>query len=222
MQQPFSCTPLTYSQLERSFSQARLGRYLTDAKEDKNYALRLYIWNVRLCEAFYLPTQFAEITVRNAIHGALCEKFGTNWNLQGSFLCTLPNRLRTELEVVTKTERFAYGTETTINHIVSGLSFGFWLHLLTKNYDDVLWPIYFSSFFPNKPDNIDRKKLYDRLDAIRTFRNRLAHHKPIFDRKPKSEYSNLLEVVCWVCRDMRWFITTLSRVDQTIALKPRF
>jgi hypothetical protein len=222
LQPPFSCTPLTYSQLERSFSPARLGRYLAAANGDKHYALRLYVWNVRLCEAFYLPTQFAEVTIRNAIHGALATKHGLNWESRGSFLCTLPDRLRRELDDVIRTERAAYGAAMTVDHIVSGLSFGFWLHLLTKKYEGVLWPTYFPQFFPNMPANITRTNLYDRLDSLRIFRNRLAHHKPIFDRSPKTEYNNLLDTVRWACSDMHWFITTLTRIDQTLSARPRY
>lgn len=222
MQPPFSCVPSTYSQLQRSFSAARLSRYFAAANNDRHYALRLYVWNVRLCEAFYLPSQFAEVTIRNAIHGALAAKHGLNWETRGSFLCTLPDRLRKELEDVIRTERDAYGSAMTIDHIVSGLSFGFWLHLLTKNYDGVLWPAYFQQFFPNKPASTTRVDLYERLDRLRVFRNRLAHHKPIFDRSPKAEYNNLLEVVRWVCTDMHWFTTILSRVDQTISARPRY
>lgn len=221
MQPPFSCTPLTYLQLERSFSAARLGRYLAAANGDRHYALRLYVWNVRLCEAFYLPTQFAEVTIRNAIHGALTAKHGTNWEARGSFLVTLPDRLRRELDDVIRSERAAYGATMTVDHIVSGMSFGFWLHLLTKNYEGVLWPAHFAEFFPNKPAAVTRVDLYKKLDRLRTFRNRLAHHKPIFDRSPKAEYNNLLEVVRWACLDMHWFTTGLTRVDQTLAAKPR-
>ena len=49
-------------------SPARLDRFVPAARGDRNHALRLYIWNARLCEKFYLPIQLAEVTMRNAIH----------------------------------------------------------------------------------------------------------------------------------------------------------
>lgn len=222
MQPPFSCTEVTYSRIEGSLSAARLARYLVAASYNKHYALRLYVWNIRLCEAFYLPAQIAEVSVRNAIHCALLAKHGPDWYLRGSFLCTLPERLRKELDDVIRTERAVYGTDMTTDHLVSGLSLGFWQHLLTKNYEGVFWPISFATCFPNKPASISRQALYEKIDKLRVFRNRIAHHKPIFDRSPKAEYNSLLEIIRWVSEETHWFTTLLSRVDQTINAKPKF
>lgn len=221
MQPPFSCVPSTFSQIESSLSPARLGRYLGAAGSDKHYALRLYVWNGRLCEAFYLPSQLAEVATRNAIHRALYEKHGANWFSQGAFLCTLPARLKDELEDVMRTEKAAHGAATSVNHFVSGLSLGFWQHLLTKNYEGVFWPSYFPRCFPNKPGHVSRETLYDSVDSFRVFRNRIAHHKPIFDRAPKSEYQNLLQLISWVCEETHWLARMLSHVEQTINARPR-
>jgi len=118
-------------------------------------------------------------------------------------------------------ERETYGAATTINHFVSGLTFGFWVHLLTVNYDGVFWPNSFANCFPNRPGNITRQALYDRAEKLRIFRNRLAHHKPIFDRAPKAEYQNLLELVKWDCVETHWFTLQISHVDQTINARPQ-
>jgi hypothetical protein len=220
MQLTFSCLSKNYSGIEKTLSEARLSRYMGGAGGDKHHALRLYVWNARLCEALYFPTQVGEVAVRNAIHDALRSKHGENWIDRGSFLCTLPDRLRTELDAVRQDERSVYGSDMNVNHLVSGLSFGFWVHLLTKNYDDVLWPKYFRSSFPNKPRTIDRQQLYNRVDRLRVFRNRIAHHKPIFDRSPTAEYQNILDLLSWVCADTRWFVVTTASVAQTISAKP--
>jgi hypothetical protein len=58
MQYLFSCLPNTYDGIEETLSHARLARYLPAARAangDHHLALRLYIWNSRLCEAMYLP-----------------------------------------------------------------------------------------------------------------------------------------------------------------------
>ncbi len=221
MQPPFSCTATTFSALEGSLAAPRLARYLGESSGDKHLGLRLYVWNGYLCEAFYLPAQTAEVCVRNAIHKVLQEKHGANWYQRGSFLCTLPDRLRRELDDVIRDERGTHGTGMTSDHIVSGLSFGFWVHLLTKPYEGVFWPTRFGLAFPHKPNEVGRMDLYTRLDRLRIFRNRIAHHKPIFDKGPKAEYLNMLDLISWVCPDTRWFIGQISRVDQTIGMKPR-
>ena len=71
MQLTFSCTPSALKNIEGTISPARLGRYAGSAGVDKQKALQLYVWNARLCEAFYLPIQLCEVAIRNAIHGAL-------------------------------------------------------------------------------------------------------------------------------------------------------
>ncbi len=205
--------PATYGAIENSLSQARLGRYLGEAGHDRHYALRLYIWNARICEAFYLPTQICEVTIRNALHGALKAHHGEKWFERGGFLCTLPARLKEELESVIADERASYGHSMTLDHIVSGLSLGFWVRLLTSKYDEVFWPAYFRAQFPCKPYDINRQSLYNKVERFRKYRNKIAHHKPIFDRGPVAEYQNLLDIVGWVSPETKWFVQTLSHIQ---------
>ena len=221
MQHPFSCTVTTYQGLERSLSEPRLGRYLGAANGDKHYALRLYVWNAQLCEAFYLPMQIAEVCARNAIHRVLIEHHKSDWFNRGGFLCTLPKRLRDELDSAIKDAREKHGAGMTTNYVVAGLSFGFWVHLLTKNYDGVFWPTYYPSSFPNLPRGTTREILYERLDRLRLFRNRIAHHKPIFDHRPRGEYLSILELIGWSCAETEWFARAVAKIDQAITAKPR-
>lgn len=220
MQLPFSCLSQTLDSIESTLSSARLARYMGGAAQDRLHALQLYTWNARLCEAFYLPTQVAEVATRNAIHAALKDKFGNTWYQNGAYLCTLPQRLRDEMDKVIQDEKFAYGTRMNVDHLVSGLSFGFWLNLMTSRYDGVLWPRYIRRSFPGAPRRTDRQILHKKLDGLRTHRNRIAHHKPIFDRNPTTKFGEILEILSWVCDDTHWFIQHTSRVSQTINSRP--
>jgi len=221
MQPPFSCIETTYRGLEGSLSPARLGRYLAGASGDKHYALRLYVWNGRLCEALYLPTQIAEVCVRNAIHRALIAHHGSDWFLRGGFRAGLPARLREELEEVIRRIKGKYGAAMTADRIVAGLSFGFWVHLLTKNYDGVLWPKYYSLSFPNRPNGMTRSDIHDELEFLRHFRNRMAHHKPVFDRSLKPEYLRIASLIGIICSETQWFTSMITKLDQAISAKPR-
>lgn len=220
MQLTFSCVPPTYGGIAHSLSDARLRRYLGDADGDKHHALRLYVWNGRLCESLYLPVQICEVALRNTIHNAVRSKHGDNWHTRGSFTCTLPDRLREELSNVIRVEVNAYGRNMTVDHLISGLSFGFWLNLMTKKYEGVFWPNAFPICFPRKPPAVTRQEIYDRADRLRILRNRLAHHKPIFDRSPSAEFQNILTLVSWVCDETHWFIKTISNVAQTVNARP--
>lgn len=74
--------------------------------------------------------------------------------------------------------------------ILSNLPFGFWTTLLSKNYEDItnkhlLWPNLFTEVFPNAPCGYTRKEIEKEFNLIREFRNRFAHHEPVwkfFDR----------------------------------------
>jgi hypothetical protein len=51
-------------------------------------------------------------------------------------------------------------------------------------------------------------------------RNRLAHHKPIFDRKPNAEFQNIVVLSGWMCPSTAWLLRRLATVAQTINRKP--
>jgi hypothetical protein len=123
-----------------TLSAPRLGRYLPAANGDPHLALRLYVWNARLCEAFYLPCQLAEVACRNAVARALVGKYGANWCADSRFHSILPNHLRAELDKVNTEERVRRGiADLTVDHIVAGLTFGFWVALLTAKFDFTIW-----------------------------------------------------------------------------------
>jgi len=221
MQPPFSCTESTFCAIEQTLSPARLQRYMPAAGGNKHFALRLYVWNARLCEAFYLPTQLAEVSIRNVVHAAITDQYQDTWHRRGSFLCTLPDRLKTELNKVIADERAIHGLLLTNDHIVSGLSFGFWAHMFTANFEGILWPKYFPLCFPNKPTGLDRYELYGWIESLRAMRNRIAHHKPVFDKNPTAEYQNIIQLVSWICPDTAWFLKTTSHVSSIINARPR-
>ncbi len=223
MQYPFLCTSGVQDALERALSVARLGRYLPAAGGDRYRALRLYVWNARLCEAFYLPCQIAEITIRNSISRALSSHYKTDeWYTKGGFLCQLPPRLKGELDDVISDKRGDHGAGMTHDHVIAGLSFGFWTHTLTKNFENAgIWPKNISLAFPCAPINISRSDLYKRVDSVRSFRNRIAHHYAVFDKAPNSMHKDILEVIEWSCEETAWLVRGLSKVSQTINARPR-
>ena len=221
MQPPYSVVPHSLSAIESTISPARLHRYLPSTSVDKNLALRTYVWNARLCEALYLPVQIAEITIRNAIFKAVEKHYGSACFNNTAFIQNLPDRLRRELEATKKKEQKTYGSKTTNNHIISGLSFGFWVQLLTKKFDNHLWPQHFPTSFPQLPPGVTREALHTKANDLRLFRNRIAHHKPVFDRSPSKEFNSLLELTGWVCEETKWLIKQTNRVSRTINQRPK-
>jgi hypothetical protein len=222
MQYPFSIMPTRLASIERTLSPARLGRYLPAANGDKQLALRLYLWNARLCEALYLPMQFAEIAARNAIKIPVEKRFGPDWYLNHKFINILPKRMKDELAQAEKQERKKRGTALNQDHIVASLSFGFWVALMTSAYDKHLWVNGVKTSFPSAAPKDDRHAIYLMLDAMRKFRNDAAHHVAIFDRHPQREFQNALKITKLICDDTHWLSSETARVGQVISDRPKF
>jgi len=221
MQRSFSFLPQTLGAIEAALSQARLARFLPEAGGDRQRAIRLYIWNIRLCEAFYLPTQLAEVCARNAIVKPVARRFTNDWHASPAFRAILPPRLMLELDRVVDEEQRTKRGLFTVDHVVAGLSFGFWLNLLTAGYDKQLWLNGVRVSFPYFPGPLGRQDLYDRLDRMRRWRNRIAHHNAIFDKNPRAELVNTLDIIGWVCPETRWLAAELTNVEQVLGRKPR-
>lgn len=70
----------TNAALAHTLSESRFGFYLTAVGGlDVQGALDLYIWNVRLGAAFYGALAIFEITLRNSLHRALTDIYGSSW-----------------------------------------------------------------------------------------------------------------------------------------------
>lgn len=221
MQYPFSFTPIAFSCIEKNLSSARLARYLPASKGDRNLAFRLYIWNARLCEAAYLPLQTAEVAARNAISIPIEKRFGDNWYLESKFINLLPVRMKQELDDRVRRETKKRGKIIDKNHVIANLSFGFWVNLMTKSYENQLWINGVQQSFPNANTG-DREKIYLLLDNMRAFRNDIMHHYAIFDRSPQKRYQNVLSLTKLICAETHWMVTHLSRFGRVLNDRPKY
>jgi len=51
---------------------------------------------------------------------------------------------------------------------------------------------------------------------LRTFRNRIAHHEPIFQRNLVEDYERIVDVVTWLSPSVSSWMTEHSRVYEVI------
>lgn len=221
MQYPFSPMPNVLSRLEATMSQARLARYVPSARGDKCLALRLYVWNARLCEEFYIPLQFAEVAVRNAVSAQLTSLYNTHWFDDPKFLSVIPTRHQDELTSKTASERQKRGRAFTPDHVVAGMTFGFWQNMFGVKLSHLLWRGGVRSAFPHAPVGTSRKDVYNRLEQLRLFRNMIMHHYAIFDKGPTAEYANIRKLVEWVCPDTLWLMSELANPARVIGRRPK-
>ena len=69
--------PIFFRQVETHLNPERLGAYRQDGVDDA-IALARYLLNMALCESLYSPLQFAEISLRNAMHISLTARTGSD------------------------------------------------------------------------------------------------------------------------------------------------
>ncbi len=198
----------------------RIDRFLPAAAGSREDAFRLYCWNCVLCEAFYLPLHFAEISVRNAINTHLISRLGPRWFENRALVGSMDPKRQTDLLNLVKEEEQRHGAAMTCHHLVSELSFGFWQHLLTKRFARVIWGPGIHAAFPNLPATAGRQDVYNRIEAVRKWRNRIFHHKPVFDRGPSAKHQEIVQLIRWVCDDVADWVIAASNVTASIQLRP--
>ena len=208
-----------------SLSPERAATYVAAAGGDRERAMRLYTWNTALSAAFYGPLQGLEVTLRNAMHRTLVAAYGPDWydNPACGFDAGTLRRIEGAKDDL---RRGSYPVSPP--HLVAALPFGFWVALLgrggragnlgaaKRNYEMTLWRPCLHKAFPHA--KLSRVQAHTPLDYLRTFRNRIAHHEPIFTRHLEADYASILTVAGWVCPGMRDWIAHHSRVPALLLM----
>jgi hypothetical protein len=210
-----------FPEIEKALDSLRLSRYYGPANKDKQKAFRYYVWNCALCESFHLTLHVAEIVCRNAIHNAILRRGNPCWFEDKTFRQLLGNRYRNELESAVLNERAQHGKNMTQYHVISALTFGFWDHLTTKRFERFIWAKGIHEAFPNAPKEKTYEDLHGLIESVRRWRNRIAHHRAIFDRGPTRKHQDALELIKWVCFPTSEWVAAESKVPRAIGLRPK-
>jgi hypothetical protein len=198
----------------------RIARYYSAAGYNEARAFQYYVWNWGICESFHFALHFAEISCRNALHAALLGRFGEFWYNSQLLISLLDRRFQDDLYGAVKDEAGQHGDKLTGNHVVSALTFGFWEHLATKRFDRILWSKGIRSVFPNAPKTMTREEIHGLIESLRRWRNRIAHHRAIFDKGPMKKHQEAIELIKIASADTSAWVASLSRVPMAIALRP--
>lgn len=188
-----------------SVSAERMTKYFEHTRDDQTKALQIYTWNTVISAAFCGPLQGLEVALRNAMHRELSRRFGTEWfdNREAGLDAGARRRIAKAREDLTEHGQRA---EASDSDIVAALSFGFWVSLLGRggdlgtgnkaSYHDTLWlPALRTAFLPAAAGGgLQRKDAHVPLNHLRVFRNRIAHHEPIFRRDLARDHKRILEV----------------------------
>lgn len=169
---------MNYKQYEKALSIPRLETYLNACNGDKNKALILYRYNIKLSQKFYGILGVLEIVLRNAINQHYAKQFiNPNWItseiINGGIFSTETKTIQKVNEAIRD-----LGSFYSHDKLVASLTFGFWVAFFNKTGyaagNKTLLQI-----FPDKAIGLNQKNIYKDLRYILNFRNRIAHHESI-------------------------------------------
>jgi len=166
---------MKYEEYETALSKPRIGKYRLACRGDKNKALILYRYNIKLCQKFHGLLGVLEVVLRNAVNVHFKTQLNdNNWLVTQAQTGFLVNYQDIILKELNKLSNRNYSHDK----LVASLSLGAWTFLFSrncyKNSGKTLLRI-----FPNKTHGLNQRFIYADLDKIRTFHNRIAHHEPL-------------------------------------------
>ena len=216
---PFGYTPAEIARIEAALSTDRFSTYLRAAAGNGLHALRIYEWNSRISAAFYLPLHSVEVGLRNACHRELSATFRAPWYDDPAFLA-LDGGFAGKIAEARKDLRLTRTLDDE-PHMIASLSFGFWTRLFSHRLARALWvpilnraPARYAAYNGRRPR---REDIANPLQHMRIFRNRIAHHEPIFNRALASDLRTLLELASWFYEDLAEWTNATSDCAALIA-----
>lgn len=208
--------------LEAILSPPRFATYVRQAGGDRAKAADLYCWHTDLAAAFYGPLQYAELAARNGAVEAIAAVYGAAWHRNPAFQQSLRPRvahyrMRDDLRSLAQRHTHAGG-------VVADIKFVFWQHLFVAAQDAVLWNAHLHQVFPGLPPQMTvqaaRGEVRSRIERIRNFRNRIAHHEPLLSRDLAGDLAAALELVEWRRPDIAAWLRTTETVTALLAQRP--
>ncbi|MEV4578782.1 hypothetical protein AB0K16_36610 [Nonomuraea jabiensis] len=199
-------------------SPTRLADYELRCLGDSVAALRLHCWNTEISEAFYGPLQYLEISIRVAMTRELSVMFGRpDWWSHPRAVLTYGARQRIS-EATQQMQRT--GLPADPQSIAEELSFGFYVSLLGRgnNYDQRFWrPGLYRAFSGYRGP---RRELHRKVDYLRVFRNKIAHHGPIHHRHLIADHEAILQCLGFIDVGLAAMVERHSRVHEVLARRP--
>lgn len=209
--------PYSSDQIHLLISPQRMDPYLRQSDGDPDRALRLYEWSSRMSGAAFETVGHFEVLLRNAIDRALSDHFGEQVRGIPWFLLHPPMSEETSTTVVAVRDRLRPIGHDSRHQIIAGLSFGFWSGMLGSRYED-LWRSALRHAFPYSSGR--RKDVSTPVEAIRKFRNRLAHGDSMLNVDIPFEMRRVLDVTGYIDPQARTWLEAVNRSSHTYAERP--
>jgi hypothetical protein len=168
---------------------------------------------MRLSEAFYTPLQCLEVCLRNKMHDRLTFTYGPTWyrDTATGLGGMVSQSVREAMGELAERRR-----KETPGAVVAELGFGIWVALLGPHYDATLWRRSLARAFRPDGKGLRRDMVHSRMNVLRRFRNRVAHHEPILQRDLAAIHKELIEAIYWMCPETAAWTAHVSRVHEVI------
>lgn len=189
----------TAAAVRNSLSEARMSTYeaATAASDDPLAALTLYAWNAQISAALLAPLHVCEVVVRNGVAHAIALRYGERWPWSPGFERSLPSAgtgYSPQRDLLAARKH-----ADTTGKVIPELKFVFWQKMFTGRHDARLWNSALHTAFahldPGQSVQVQRAGFHDDLERVRTLRNRIAHHEPIFRRDLRADFATLHSLV---------------------------
>jgi hypothetical protein len=199
--------------IRSALSLPRFIPYIRTAGGDIDTAVRLYWWNIEISSAFYGPLHCLELGLRNALHQRLLAHYRRPDWWAAAPLSPAGARMVADAEAKLRRRGPAGGTA---DDVVAGLSFGFWVALLSRGaaYDRSFWVPALHRAFPGYSG--PRSTLHDNLLAMVFLRNRIMHHEPIHHRDLRADHQKVYRILGYLSPELAVLARTLDRVPAAL------
>lgn len=193
----------------QALSHARLSNYRSFfGAADDAQALALYQWNEELSAVLFRTISLVEVVLRNQFHQAFSLRYGAvgghasrDWYEHLALGALSKAKIKDITHYKKGQQQLPRIPAPSPDDVVSGLTFGFWPHLLDLTTDITHQPIDWGPIILDvlpghrqrmlthwaKPKH--RDALFARLDLCNELRNRIAHHEPIWKLGPLMQES---------------------------------
>jgi hypothetical protein len=160
--------------------------------------------------------------LRNAIHSTLSERLGGPEWYEAFGLVDI------EREAVEEAKKSVLDRPATLTpgRVIAELTFAFWGRLFSDPCDKTLWVPHLRRIFPLKLHN-SRQLIRGRLLALKTLRNRIAHHERLLCGRQhlKQDYADIVETIGWIDPTVRRWVESTNccqeRFTKPLPKKPK-
>lgn len=184
----------------QALSHARLSNYRSFfGATDDVQALALYQWNEELSACLFRTISLVEVVLRNQFHRAFSLRYGAvgghgskDWYEHVALAPIARNKIKDVTHFKQGAHQLPRIPAPSPDDVVSGLTFGFWPHLLDLKKDalhrNIDWGPILLDVLPGHRQRQashwakqkHQDELFARLDLCNGLRNRIAHHEPIW------------------------------------------